>query len=116
MRWAIAPVAVLMAVSCDALPGDNYRDIYFTNHADVSVTIYERVATSTYSPHRIAPGDTFHNQVLVPRVRDLSQITARRRFEAKTESDEVIYCRTFTYAELESLSWRLIIDRALTCS
>lgn len=106
---------MLMAVSCDALPGDNYRDIYFTNRADVPVTLYERGATSTYSPHRIAPGETFHNQVIVPRVRDLSRITARRRFEAKTEADDVIYCRTFTYSELESLGWRLIIERTLAC-
>src|SRR5688572_6665287 len=99
-----ALLAALLLVTCDfrsALPGDNYRDIYYVNHADVPVLVYERQATRTSPPHRAAPGRTFHNQVLVPFVRDLSTITTPRRFEAMTESGEIIYCRTLTYRELD---------------
>jgi hypothetical protein len=112
-------VTALMAVSCDAfrgaVGGDNYRDIYYTNRADVPVLVYERVPPGTSPPHRVAPGGTFHNQVIVPTGRDLSTITTPRRFEATTESGEIIYCRTFTYEELGRLGWRLTIDRTLTC-
>ena len=111
-------LAMLVAVSCDALrgalPGDNYRDIYFTNRADVPVLLYERVAGRTYPPRRIAPGATFHNQILVP-PGDLSKATTPRRWEAKTETEEVIFCRTFTYADLAGLSWRVTVDRTLAC-
>jgi hypothetical protein len=113
-------VAVLVAVSCDAfagaLPGDNYRDLYYVNRTDVPVYAYERAPGGTSPPHPVDPGGTFHNQMIVPSVRDLSKITTPRRFEAKTVADgEIIYCRTFTYAELDRLDWSLVIDRTLTC-
>ena len=111
-------LAAFLAVSCDfrgALPGDNYRDIYYVNRADVPVLVYERVPAGTYPPHRVAPGATVHNQMMVPFVRDLSTITTPRRFEATTETGELIYCRMFTFRELDGLTWRLIIDRTLAC-
>jgi hypothetical protein len=108
-----------MAISCNvfgALPGDRYHDLYYTNRTDAPVYVYERVPAGTYPPQPIEPGGTFHDQVMVPTGRDLSRITTPRRFEAKTVADgEVIYCRTFTYAELDRLDWRLVIDRTLTC-
>ena len=114
-----ALLALVVAFSCGAfrgaLPGDNYRDIYYVNNADVPVLVYERQPTRTSPPHRVAPGRTFHNQVLVPFARDLSTITTPRRFEATTEAGELIYCRTLTYRELEGLTWRVIVDRTLTC-
>jgi hypothetical protein len=109
--------ATLLAV-CDfrgALPGDNYRDIYYINRADVPVLVYERYPGGTSPPHRVAPRATFHNQVIVPFVHDLSTITTPRRYEATTETGEIIYCRTFTYRELDGLTWRLVVDRTLAC-
>lgn len=115
---ALLLLATLVAMSCDefrgAFPGDHARDIYFTNRADVPVVLYERVAEKTYSHHRVAPGATFHNQILVP-PGDLSKSTSRRRFEAKTETEEVIFCRTFTYPDLDGLGWRVTIDRTQAC-
>lgn len=113
----IALLAVL-AVSCDfrgALPGDRYRDIYFTNRTDVPVLVYERYPGGTTSPDRVAPGGTFHDQVGVPFVDDLATIRTPRRFEAITEAGEIIYCRTITYRELDGLTWRVIVDRTLAC-
>jgi hypothetical protein len=116
-----ALLALVLAFSCGAfrgsgvLPGDNYRDIYFTNRTDVPVLVYERYPAGTTSPDRVAPGGTFHDQVIVPFVRDLSMITTPRRFEAMTETGEIIYCRTLTYRELDGLTWRLMVDGTLGC-
>ena len=121
MRMALALVLLAgLTVACDALrgalPRDDYRDVYYTNRTDVPVSVYERMAARTSPPKPVAPGRTLHSQVLVPTGRDLSQITsATRRFEAMTEKGEVIFCRTITYAELESLGWRVTIDRTLAC-
>lgn len=104
-------VTVLLS-SCGLVRiGDYGADVYFRNETGDVISVYERTSDGlTTPPRRVEPGTTFHNQWVVPPPERRSP-EATRRVEATDASGNVIYCRIFTYAELDKVGWTIEIKR-----
>ena len=62
------------------------------------------------------PGETVHQQWLIPAVWSGTVTMAPREVQAATESGERIFCHRFSYEELERLARVIEISRRDDCS
>ena len=117
LRWVPVLVVAAIVLACGEYVGigDIGHDIYYTNAATTDVFVYERTPSGTTPPYQVKPGETFHNSTLVPSESDRRRSTAKRRWAAKNDSGEVIFCHDYSYAELDQLNWRLTIRAQLDC-
>lgn len=109
----IVVLTSLSVAGCTLIPfGDYGETVFLHNRTDVLVYVYELAADGSQgTPARqVAPGETLRNQWLTPRPESRSP-TGTRTVEAKDEAGNVVFCRTYTYAELERGGWNIDIRR-----
>jgi hypothetical protein len=95
--------------------GDNSHKVDYHNSGAVAVLVYE---SDLDKPHarRLGPGETLHDQWLVPPVWSGKLSGQPHRLQASTESGERIFCHVFTYEELDRLGWVIEITQRNDCT
>jgi hypothetical protein len=102
---------VALGVACN--PGTSSHDVFLTNGTAGRLVVYELIRQPGLS-RTIEPGVTTKSSWPYP-VGAADQRKAR--VEADDASGTLVYCREFSWDELNSLSWKIVISGAtMTCS
>ena len=116
MRSVIFAAALTASLAGEAsCIGDNSHRVDYRNALAVPVLVYESEATKA-SARRVGPGETLHEQWLVPAVWSGRISGLPRMLQASTESGERIFCHRFTYEELDRLGWVIEITQRNDCT
>lgn len=80
------------------------------------MVVYEAIGGSKSPSRTIPPGTEVTNRVFVPRTQSERQNERAPHFGATTEGRTVAFCADLTYAQLESLNWRVRISVTGPCA
>ncbi len=117
---SLAMLAIL-AVSCGEGPilGDQSHEAWIHNASDTTVIWYDP-GGAEYAPggspnFRLAPGETHHTNWLVDRTTRGRQ-EVRYTPKAFDDSKTLVFCRTYTWDELENIGWRIdVVKDEISC-
>jgi hypothetical protein len=108
LRRLFPLVLGLACVGC-GLIGDPAHLVDFENATTESVIVYEQGRDVPRFTRDVAPGASVTSSWLWPLDAGDRRV---RRVEASTRDGLFMYCRDFTFQELEAVQWRIRITRS----
>ena len=116
MRIAIFAAIIGVALAGDgSCIGDNSHLVDYRNTTKRPLLVYESEQYKS-NARLVPPGETLHEQWLIPAMWSGTVTMAPRQVLASTESGERVFCHRFSYEELQRISWVIDITERNDCS
>ena len=110
-QLVLAVVAVAMTAS--AACGDSFREVVLYNGTDVALEVFHNGGRDVPASRvEIAPGASHTAGWLWPITSDDFR---SRKVEALDDQGQLVFCRTFSYRDLQQLGWKVDIGRERAC-
>jgi hypothetical protein len=92
--------------------GDNTRDVLLRNGTDLSLTVFPYSQREARFRHDLAPGEVVRENLLVSGTSAGTYVTV---MEALDGNGILVFCHKYTYGELTSLRWEVVITPGSNC-
>jgi hypothetical protein len=106
-------VLVLVMVGCSGIvvgPGDYGHDLTITNGTTGFVVLVPNCRPGTCGEgRRMVPSESYTNQILTPVPDKAGHLQGSIRIQATDEWGGALFCRIYTFDELQGLQWKVVI-------
>lgn len=113
MRCPVALAAIALTLGLTTSCGDSFKDVVLRNATDVTLAVYHNEGREVPASRvDIAAGTSHTAGWLWP----ISSDDFRsRRVEALDAQGQLIYCKAFSYRDLQRMGWKVEIVRERSC-
>lgn len=109
-RVLVAALALVLT-ACDET-----HEVEIRNEAAVPLVVRELDDGRELSKRELRANETFKDVWLIAASADERTTRVLRRIEARTVLGDLIFCRTYTWQDLSSQGWRVVIRPGDACS